>query len=519
MLAAFLFIASISGCQALPKPEPGSVFESRQAQWKNRGKPDKQEGESKTSKQESESKAGKQGIEPKAEKKAEDKTEKELSDQSALENGHKVEKGDFPSRYDARTDGRTAPVKNQGDLGTCWAFASLLALESSLLPGESYDFSEDHMSHDPYFLLDQKSGGDYIMSMAYLLSWRGPVLEEEDPYGDGISPEGLKAVCHVQEIQILPEYDRDAIKEAVYRTGGVQSALYTTLQGQTQDSRYYKKENGAYYYSGTQQPNHDVVIVGWDDDYPAENFTTLPPENGAFLCENSWGTGFGKDGFFYVSYYDTNLGATNLVYSGVEPTDNYDEIYQSDLCGWLGQIGYGGETIWAANVYQATASEQESQESGNAQKDSKSGNGQKKQTAGKTQKVQAAGFYAVGQNTEYEISILKNVPEHPSDADWRALKRQKLGTTNGSVSYAGYYTIPLAEPVELEPGERFAVLVELKTPGAVHPMAIEYDSQDGRCRVDLTDGEGYISADGDLWESAEEQQDCNLCLKAYTAWE
>ena len=70
------------------------------------------------------------------------------------------------------------------------------------------------MSHDPYFLLDQKSGGDYIMSMAYLLSWRGPVLEEEDPYGDGISPEGLKAVCHVQEIQILPEYDRDAIKEA-----------------------------------------------------------------------------------------------------------------------------------------------------------------------------------------------------------------------------------------------------------------------------------------------------------------
>ncbi len=47
-------------------------------------------------------------------------------------------------------------------------------------------FPEDHMSHDPNFLLDQKSGGDYIMSMAYLLSWRGPVLEEEDPYGDGI---------------------------------------------------------------------------------------------------------------------------------------------------------------------------------------------------------------------------------------------------------------------------------------------------------------------------------------------
>ena len=70
------------------------------------------------------------------------------------------ENSELPARYDAREDGRTAPVKNQGDLGTCWAFASLLALESSLLPEESYDFSEDHMSHDPNFLLYQKSGGD-----------------------------------------------------------------------------------------------------------------------------------------------------------------------------------------------------------------------------------------------------------------------------------------------------------------------------------------------------------------------
>lgn len=395
---------------------------------------------------------------------------------------------ELPLCYDAREDGRTAPVKNQGDLGTCWAFASLLALESSLLPEEPYDFSEDHMSHDPNFLLDQKSGGDYIMSMAYLLSWRGPVLEAEDPYGDGISPEGLTAAKHVQEIQILPEYDREAIKTAVYRTGGVQSALYTTLQKQ-QDSRYYNEETGAYYYSGILPPNHDVVIVGWDDDYPAENFSELPPDNGAFLCENSWGTEFGEAGFFYVSYYDRNLCTTNLVYSGVEAADNYDRIYQSDLCGWLGQIGYGSENVWGANVYSVS---------------------------GGTQQIRAAGFYAVDAGTEYEISVVTDVPEQPTDADWRRLKRKKLGTVSGTLSYAGYYTISLAQPVEVPDGGRFAVIAELKTPGAVHPMAIEYDSGDGRCLVDITDGEGYLSADGDAWERVETQQECNLCLKAYT---
>lgn len=395
---------------------------------------------------------------------------------------------ELPAHYDARTDGRTAPVKNQGDLGTCWAFASLLALESRLLTEESFDFSEDHMSHDPDFLLDQKSGGDYIMAMAYLLSWKGPVLESEDPYGDGVSPEGLKPAKHVQEIQILPEYDRDAVKRAVYGTGGVQSALYTTLQGQSQDSRYYNQETNAYYYPGTQPPNHDVVIVGWDDDYPAENFSSLPPDNGAFLCENSWGTEFGEDGYFYVSYYDTNLGTTNLLYSRVEEPDNYDQIYQSDLCGWLGQIGYGSGRVWAANVYEAS---------------------------GERQRICATGFYATGRDTEYEVSIVREVPEHPQDADWTRLKRKKTGSVSGKLSYAGYYTIPLSEPVEVLPGERFAVLVELNTPGAVHPMAIEYDPGDERCRVDLTDGEGYLSADGDLWEPVEEQK-CNLCLKAYT---
>ena len=60
-------------------------------------------------------------------------------------------------------------------------------------------------------------------------------------------------------------------------------------------------------------------------------------------------------------------------------------------------------------------------------------------------------------------------------------------------------------------------MIKITTPGAVHPVAVEYDAGDDKCRIDLTDGEGYLSPDGKQWERAEETQACNLCLKAYTS--
>ena len=80
----------------------------------------------------------------------------------------------------------------------------------------------------------------------------------------------------------------------------------------------------------------------------------------------------------------------------------------------------------------------------------------------------------------------------------------------------GYYTVLLDKEILLDKGERFAVVVKIDSPGQVHPVAIEYDSGDGKCSIDLTDGEGYISLQGDIWERVEEKQECNICLKAYT---
>lgn len=393
----------------------------------------------------------------------------------------------LPKAYDYREEGRAPQIGNQGSLGTCWAFASLTALSSSLLPGETAVFSVDHMSMHNNFLLAQDEGGEYTMSMAYLLGWQGPVWESEDPYGDGISPDGLKPRKHVQEIQILPPKDYEAIKEAVYLVGGVQSSLYTSMKDYQSESVYYNRETNSYCYVGSEKPNHDSVIVGWDDGYPKENFNMELEGDGAFICTNSWGEDFGEQGYFYVSYYDTNIGVNNIVYTEVDPVDNYSRMYQSDLCGWIGQIGYGEDEAWFANAFQTE----------------------------KEERLMAAGFYATDRDTEYEIYVARHLPKSGGDSAEKALKSRILAA-KGTLQYAGYYTVPLGEKILLEDGEKFAIIVKIMTPGTVHPVAIEYDAGDGIAQVDLTDGEGYLSYDGSIWENVEKTQNCNVCLKAYT---
>ena len=76
--------------------------------------------------------------------------------------------------------------------------------------------------------------------------------------------------------------------------------------------------------------------------------------------------------------------------------------------------------------------------------------------------------------------------------------------------------MPLKRAVRLRRGQRFAVVVKIKSPGKIHPVAIEYDAGDGKRKVDLSDGEGYLSHNGVRWDRAEEEG-CNICLKAYTS--
>ena len=395
-----------------------------------------------------------------------------------------AETKDLPSYYNYAERGKRTYIKDQENMGACWAFAALSALETTLLPEETADYSEDHMLHNSGFGLSPEEGGDYIMALSYLSSWKGPVREEDDPYGDDVSDPLLSPVKHVQEVRMIESKDYETIKKMIFKYGGVESSIYMALLDEsTIDDRYYNATTNAYCYPNETNPNHEIVIIGWDDDYPAENFTPHVTEDGAFICQNSWGNRFGEDGIFYVSYEDYVIGTTNEVYTRIEDADNYDHIYQYDLCGWIGRVGYNRNHAYFANVY----------------------------TAENEEELAAVSFYATGRDTTYKVYVDTDVK---SEGD---LKIQGEPVAEGGFKEMGYYTVDLSEPVELKKGERFAVIVEINTPGSTHPIAMEMSVEDSRTEmVSLEGKESYISNTSAFWERTQDSSSCNVCLKAFT---
>lgn len=394
-------------------------------------------------------------------------------------------KGSFlPERYSYVEEGRAPKTHNQGDLGTCWAFATLSAIESALLPEQKYEFSEDNLIYNNLLADEIKNGGDYIMSMAYLMSWKGPVLEKDDPYNDGKHAD-IDAVKHIQEAEILPSKDYNQIKEKIFKYGGVESSLYMSMDGPDSSSKYYNRNQYAYCYKGENSPNHDVVIIGWDNNYPKESFNdSRIKNNGAFICQNSWGEDFGDKGIFFVSYEDDRIGENNVCYTKIEDTDNYDRLYQSDLCGWTGTMGFAdSHTAYFSNIFRAKDNE----------------------------KLSAVGFYATEQNLEYQVFVCERYN------DMKSLNERNHIAAQGTINNKGYYTVKLDKLYQLVRGSKFSITVKITDRKSKNYklIPVELKTSDMNSNIDLDDEEGYFSSEGTNWQSAEKQE-CNICLKAYT---
>ena len=344
----------------------------------------------------------------------------------------------YPTTYDLRTLAKVTSVRDQLTSGCCWAFATYSSLESNLLLAENRNFSEDNLKNNSGFDYGKNDGGNELMSTAYLARWSGPIDESDDLYNPNsiISPLGLPVQKHVQDVLWLPDRkvptDNNTIKDSIMKYG----VIYTTMN--YEDPCFYTKYNSYYdsHYSNGFN-NHAVSIVGWDDNYDKNKFKdssngAVPAGNGAFIVKNSWGTSWGDKGYFYISYYDKNVGIDNAVFNGAGPITNYKTIYQYDPLGVVTFIGNdSNESSWFSNVFIASSSDA----------------------------LSAVSFYTAVPSTSYQVYVCSNY-NNPNDlASTRVLK------ATGSTSFAGYHTIKLNSGVPLTAGRKFAVIVKVTTPG------------------------------------------------------
>ncbi len=407
----------------------------------------------------------------------------------------------YPPSFDLRSLGKVTSVKDQGICNACWSFSTMASGESNALMGGIgfYDFSENHQNVRHGFDYPPCTGGNGDMASAYQTRWgntgamaAGPVYESEDPYTStaGTSIQGLAPRVHMQEVLILPDRssgtDNDNYKYAIQNDGAVDIALY---MDHTVDSVYWNATTHAYYYNGSETRNHEVALVGWDDNYLASNFTTPPLGNGAFIAKNQWGTAWGDQGYFYISYHDARLGDAH-VFRTPQGIHNYTRAYLYDpfgmsLSAGYGAIGYGyqTDTAWGANVFRAVANEA----------------------------LQAVAFYTQTVDSSYEISIYNNVSDTPSTCTLASVK------TSGSIPYVGYHTIVLSQPVALVAGQLFAVVVRFQTPGYDYPIPLETPIAGYNSLASASPGQSYVSGDGTTWvDLSSIYPNTNVTIRAFT---
>ena len=385
-----------------------------------------------------------------------------------------------PASYDLRTLGKVTPVRDQGNCGSCWTFGTMASLESSQEPNAAFDFSEHNLNDLSGFDTAPCQGGNSDMASAYLARWSGPVAESADPYNDTTttSPIGLPSIRHVQDVMSIPDraapLDNNNIKIALQTYG----ALYTTMyyQGDSYNASTY-----SYYYNGTSNGNHAVAIVGWDDNYSRSNFQPSPAGDGAFIVKNSWGTAWGQQGYFYVSYYDTVFTSGTVAFLDAEPTTNYNTTYQYDSLGWVSSWGNNSTTGWFANIFTATASES----------------------------LTAVSIQAASPNSTYTIYVYTNITGAPTSGTL-------ADTSAGTTTYSGYTTIPLSNPVPLTIGQKFSVVVKLTTPGYNWPVPISTPYSGYSSKATNQAGHSFISSNGTSWTDAITiQPNTSVCIKAF----
>jgi C1A family cysteine protease len=389
----------------------------------------------------------------------------------------------LPAIFDWRTSGNVTPVKDQSTCGTCWIFGTLAAVESSVLIGESaaFNFSEQNVAccTDPswvYLNNNRCMGGGWSWLVADTLSKKGTRQEACDPYNtETIDTAACNDTCTT--IKRLTGYrllaprldevtDIDLVKDAVYNQGPLSMAFHWA------SGRFNSGTNIYHYLNCPEAPNHLVCIVGWDDtiDHPTG------PGSGAWIVKNSWGTGWGASGYFYLTYGSGNM--KEVAYYEYRDYSASEKIYYWDEAGWVASAGYGDNYAWMANVFTMTASGM----------------------------LTHVDFWTTSNNADYEIKVYQD--DNPANG-----LPSPLHSQTGSCQEAGYYSIELSSPVSLSIAQAYTVSVKMTTTGYNYPIPIEYEVT-GTCEPPIQTGVSYMSPDGTSWTDIGAAIEWNASLRA-----
>ena len=235
----------------------------------------------------------------------------------------------LPQKFDLR-DKINIVVGNQGYFGLCWDYSYLTSVQTnlSLRQGKDYNFSEGHVDYMTSNLMcvqgrDVNCGGNYEEGKKYNDIYGGFVLEKNVPqnvyeeYEYNTFYNMPKEEYFVTKYVDFPrmakdeEMTQEELKKYEEDFKEFQTAVKTHIMnyGSVSASIYSPWGNTLYTSSNDDvRPDHMISIVGWDDTYSRDNFTSFagekPEHDGAYIVLNSWGEDWGNNGYFYISYED-----------------------------------------------------------------------------------------------------------------------------------------------------------------------------------------------------------------------
>ena len=280
------------------------------------------------------------------------------------------------------------------------------------------------------------------------------------------------------------------MKAAINNGDGVDIAYRST----TELPEYMNSSTMSQYIDTTMSHNHAVVVVGYDDNWSADNFNSdhKPPANGAFIVKNSHGSSWGKSGYFYLSYYDKSLDEASVYdfdldgYNGSYINNNTEVIDQYDFLRAHTMASMSG-VEWYSNVY----------------------------TTYQKQKLHHIGTYYCNPGTtmQYKVYRLKSDAVSPSDVAYSLDSPEAEGTYYSDCQ--GFVSIKLDTPISLAKGEKYAIWFS----GSA-PRANVFSSSTVTEKVVINSNESFYKSNySDSWSalaatSGTGSKD-NFCVKGY----